>query len=157
METQEPVVPVAFAKRKARGNVRKRTLDEAEDAVSPEDAVSAAIAASGKRSKAIKGGSTFSTKKAGDDKLQTFKFASTKTLQQQGDQGATAVLETETAYDRDARCAGVIEMLLAVDLAHVIVFNKFLPVAGLFENRCFSRSKLPHQKPLMQAPLCTKA
>lgn len=95
--------PVAFVKRKARGNVRKRTLDEADEAVSPEDAVSAAIAASGKRSKAVKGGNTFTTKKDSDDKLQTFKFASTKTLQQQGDQGATAVLETETAHDRDAR------------------------------------------------------
>lgn len=102
---QEIAAPVAFVKRKPRGNVRKRTLDEAEDTISPEDAVSAAVVASGKRSKAIKGGSSFSTKKDDDDKLQTFKFASTKTLQQQGDQGATAVLETETAYDRDARYA----------------------------------------------------
>ena len=115
---KEAGAPVSFVKRKARGNVRKRSLEEADDAVSPEDAVSAAIAASGKRSKAVKGGSTFTTKKDDDDKLQTFKFASTKTLQQQGDQGATAVLETETAYDRDARYA-----LVGTDCSHGAALN----------------------------------
>lgn len=103
MDAADPE-PVAFVKRKPKSNVRKRTLDETEDGVSAKDAISAAIAASGKRSKAVKGGTAFTTKREDDDdRHQTFKFASSKILQQQGDQGATAVLETETAHDRDAR------------------------------------------------------
>ena len=95
--------PVAFVKRKSKGNVRKRPLEETEEPANPQAAVAAAIAASGKRSKAVKGVNAFSTKKNDDDKLQTFKYSSSKMLQQQGDQGATAVLETETQHDRDAR------------------------------------------------------
>lgn len=95
--------PVAFVKRKSKGKVRKRPLEETEDSADPQAAVAAAIAASGKRSKAVKGVNAFSTKKNDDDKLQTFKYSSSKMLQQQGDQGATAVLETETQHDRDAR------------------------------------------------------
>ena len=100
--------PVAFVKRKSKGNVRKRTLDETEEPADPQAAVSAAFATSGKRSRAVKGGTAFSTKKDDDDKLQTFKYSSSKTLQQQSDQGATAVLQTETQHDRDARYAGVL-------------------------------------------------
>ena len=95
--------PVAFVKRKSKGNVRKRPLEETEEPADPQAAVAAAIAASGKRSKAVKGVNAFSTKRNDDDKLQTFKYSSSKMLQQQGDQGATAVLETETQHDRDAR------------------------------------------------------
>lgn len=95
--------PVAFVKRKSKANVRKRPLEETEEPADPQAAVAAAIAASGKRSKAVKGVNAFSTKKNDDDKLQTFKYFSSKMLQQQGDQGATAVLETETQHDRDAR------------------------------------------------------
>ena len=95
--------PVAFVKRKSKGNVRKRQLEETEESVDPQAAVAAAIAASGKRFKAVKGVNAFSTKKEDDDKPHTFKYSSSKTLQQQGDQGATAVLETETQHDRDAR------------------------------------------------------
>lgn len=92
-----------FVKRKAKGNVRKRTLNESEESADPQAALSAAIAASTKRAKAVKGGTAFSTKKDDEDKLQTFKFASDNRLQQQSDQGATAVLQTETQHDRDAR------------------------------------------------------
>ncbi len=94
---------VVFVKRKSKGNVRKRTLDEADEPSDPQAAIAAAIAASGKRSKAVKGGRAFSTKKDDDDKLQTFKYSSSNMLQQQSDQGATATLETETQHDRDAR------------------------------------------------------
>ena len=100
--------PVAFVKRKSKGNVRKRPLDETEEPADPQAAISAAVAASGKRSRAVKGGTAFSTKKDDDDKLQTFKYSSSKTLQQQSDQGATAVLQTETQHDRDARYVGVL-------------------------------------------------
>ena len=99
----ENPAPVAFVKRNSKGNVRKRSLAEAEEPADPQAALAAAMAASGKRAKAIKGGTAFSTKKNDDDKLQTFKYSSSKALQQQGDQGATAVLETETQHDRDAR------------------------------------------------------
>ncbi|KAL3142938.1 hypothetical protein ABBQ38_003223 [Trebouxia sp. C0009 RCD-2024] len=95
--------PVAFVKRKSKGNVRKRALEDTDEPADPHAALAAAIAASGKRSKAVKGVNAFSTKKNADDKLQTFKYTSSKMLQQQGDQGATAVLETETQHDRDAR------------------------------------------------------
>lgn len=95
--------PVAFIKRKSKGNVRKRALEETEEPADPQAALAAAVAASGKRSKAVKGVNAFSTKKNDDDKLKTFKYSSSKVLQQQGDQGATAVLETETQHDRDAR------------------------------------------------------
>lgn len=95
--------PVTFVKRKSKGNVRKRTLDETEEPADPQAAVSAAIAASGKRSRAIKGGTAFTTKSTDDERLQTFKYSSNNTLQQQSDQGATAVLQTETQHDRDAR------------------------------------------------------
>ena len=46
----------------------------------------------------------FSTKKATDEKLEPFTFDSSRTLQQSTDNRATATLETETAFDRDARC-----------------------------------------------------
>ena len=94
---------VTFVKRKSKGNVRKRALDETEEPADPQAAIAAAVAASGKRSKAVKGVTGFSTKKNDDEKLQTFKYPSSKVLQQQGDQGATAVLQTETQHDRDAR------------------------------------------------------
>ena len=96
-----------FVKRKAKGNVRKRTLNDHEESADPQAALSAAIAASTKRAKAVKGGTAFSTKKDDEDKLQTFKFASDNRLQQQNDQGATAVLQTETQHDRDARCGNM--------------------------------------------------
>ncbi|KAK9806809.1 hypothetical protein WJX72_003538 [[Myrmecia] bisecta] len=44
----------------------------------------------------------FSTKSSGL-RLETFKYESSRALQQQTDQGATATLETETQHDRDAR------------------------------------------------------
>ena len=94
---------VTFIKRKSKGNVRKRRLDEVEDAADLQAEVAAAVAASGRRSKAVKGGTTFSTKKDEDEKLQTFKYSSDNRLQQQTDQGATATLQTETQHDRDAR------------------------------------------------------
>lgn len=93
----------SFVRRKAKGNVRKRTLDETEEPADPQAAIAAALAASGRRSKAIKGGTAISTKKDDEEKLQTFRYASSNVLQQQSDQGATAVLQTETQHDRDAR------------------------------------------------------
>lgn len=107
---------ITFVKRKSKGNVRKRALEDTDEPADPHAALAAAIAASGKRSKAVKGVNAFSTKKNDDDKLQTFKYSSSKMLQQQGDQGATAVLETETQHDRDARWAGSSNVLGNVNL-----------------------------------------
>jgi len=47
----------------------------------------------------------FSTKAQNGDKLEVFKFESSKQLQQTTDQGATRTNEAETAHDRDARQA----------------------------------------------------
>lgn len=92
-----PVLTV-FPKKKNRGNLRKRPRDDDE----ADDTVSAAVStAKLKPTKAAT--ATFTTKKAEDEKLQTFKFTSNKLLQQQTDQGATRSLETETQTDRDAR------------------------------------------------------
>ena len=98
-DTDTPALAI-FPKKKNRGNIRKRPRDEDE----PDGAVAVAVPAA--RMKPGKPASAaFTTKKAEDEKLQTFKFASSKTLQQQTDQGATRTLETETQTDRDARCA----------------------------------------------------
>ncbi len=94
-DSQTPVV-ATFSKKKNRGHIRKRTVDTDE----PGDTTDVAVTKS-KFSKA--GAAAFTTKKAEDEKLQTFKFESAKTLQQQTDQGATRSLETETQTDRDAR------------------------------------------------------
>ncbi|KAK9821001.1 hypothetical protein WJX74_000078 [Apatococcus lobatus] len=82
-------------KKKNRGNIRKRPRGEEE----PDDAIAVALPAA----KSKPGKPAFTTKKAEDEKLETFKFASSKTLQQLTDQGATRTLETETQTDRDAR------------------------------------------------------
>lgn len=49
----------------------------------------------------------FSTKAQNGDKLEVFKFESSKQLQQTTDQGATRTNEAETAHDRDARQASL--------------------------------------------------
>jgi hypothetical protein len=94
---------VAFAKKQRRGNMRKRAADDTEPAqlatVSEESDVV-------RKQKASRGDNpmAFSTKKATDEKLEPFTFDSSRTLQQSTDNRATATLETETAFDRDARC-----------------------------------------------------
>lgn len=86
--------------------MRKRAAEqEDEGEQDPAAAIAAATVAAAKRSKAAKGGSTFATRRDEDDpKLRTFNFESSNALQQHSDMGATAVLETETQHDRDARC-----------------------------------------------------
>ena len=53
------------------------------------------------------GAMAFTTRHTGEDQLRPFNFSSSRTLQQTTDQGATATLETETAFDRDARWVGI--------------------------------------------------
>ena len=95
--------------------MRKRAAEqEDEGEQDPAAAIAAATVAAAKRSKAAKGGSTFATRRDEDDsKLRTFNFESSNALQQHSDMGATAVLETETQHDRDARCDSKLHMLIA--------------------------------------------
>lgn len=99
-----PQPVVSFAKKQRRGNMRKRAADDTEPAqlatVSEESDVV-------RKQKASRGDNpmAFSTKKATDEKLEPFTFDSSRTLQQSTDNRATATLETETAFDRDARCS----------------------------------------------------
>lgn len=53
------------------------------------------------RARAKKDGLAFST--ADKKESAVFKFEASRLLQQQGDQGATKTIETETEFDRDAR------------------------------------------------------
>ena len=54
----------------------------------------------------------FSTKAQNGDKLEVFKFESSRQLQQTTDQGATRLNEMETAHDRDSRQANPPPLLL---------------------------------------------
>lgn len=80
------------AKRKNRGNIRKRPAD-----VDGEDGGAVVQKAQRQRESAL----AFTTKR--DDKTEVFKFESTGTLQQLNDDNATRQLETETEEDRDTR------------------------------------------------------
>jgi RING finger protein 113A len=100
-EAPQPVV--TFAKKQRRGNLRKRAADDtgsAQLATVPDD--SSVI----RKQKALRPDNpmAFSTKKPVDEKLEPFTFESSRTLQQSTDDRATATLETETEFDRDARC-----------------------------------------------------
>jgi hypothetical protein len=86
--------PVGFARRKNRGNLRKRAAEE--------DGDDAETGVMRKAQKAKDAPLAFTTKR--EDKFETFKFESSNVIQQAtGDQGATRQLETETQHDRDAR------------------------------------------------------
>ena len=86
--------PAGFARRKNRGNIRKRGAEDDAEDTSETGVVK-------KAQKAKDAPLAFTTKK--EDKFETFKFESSNLLQQSGDQGATRQLETETQHDRDAR------------------------------------------------------
>lgn len=103
--------PVGFAKRRNRGvaNIRKRAEDEEQqDGEGQDDEASVQ-----RRSKAQRGDPVaFSTKRAVDGaqdgegiKDIRFTYDSNRGIQQQHDARVTGMLETETATDRDARCA----------------------------------------------------
>ena len=94
-----PAPAAGFVKRsKDRGNVRKRGAEEPAEVEEP--------AAVERRAKVQKDAPmAFSTKANEQGRGRTFRYESSRTLQQVDDQGATAALETETAFDRDARYA----------------------------------------------------
>lgn len=97
---------MAFAKKQRRGNIRKRAADDSEPAQLATQPEESSVV---RKQKAAKADNplAFSTKKPADDKLEPFTFESSRTLQQSTDNRATATLETETAFDRDARCGGI--------------------------------------------------
>lgn len=112
--TSAPEQPAAgFAKRKNRGNIRKRPAEDAAPAATADgaadgDADTTAVAA--RRAKAARDMPlAFSTRREGDGdagagpRLETFKYESAPTLQQANDMGATAGNQQETSFDQDAR------------------------------------------------------
>lgn len=86
---------MAFAKRKNRGNFRKRAAEEEEAA--GDDGGGVVRKAQRTRDAPL----AFSTKR--EDRQELFMFESSNTVQQQGDGGATRGNEQETEHDRDAR------------------------------------------------------
>ena len=86
--------PKPVFQRKARGNIRKRAA---------EDADGEATAPVVKAPKTAAAAVSFTTKRGDGSKLTPFTFEGDRTVQQQTDQGLTKTLETETAFDRDAR------------------------------------------------------
>ncbi len=103
--TGEPATAPAVLRKASRnrGNIRKRPVAD-EAAESGADSAGDDGIGVMRPPKAPKiGALAFSTKQTGDDQVRPFKFASSRTVQQTTDQGATATLETETQFDRDAR------------------------------------------------------
>lgn len=90
--------PVAVSKRRQRNNIRKRPAPESFDG--DEEGEGGAVAHRPKQQKSFE----FSTRKD-EKKDEMFALRGSRTFQQVGDQGATRMLETETEYDKDARCA----------------------------------------------------
>lgn len=103
-ETAAPAVapaaaPVTMKQRKNRGNLRKRgTEDEATAAQAEDDQTAVVRKAKQQRGEPL----AFSTKKDGSQDVAVT-FASTAAALAARDESATRALETETAYDRDAR------------------------------------------------------
>lgn len=88
---------VAFAKRRNRGNIRKRPAADDVDDDQQDEANAVVRKAQVQKDNPL----AFTTKK--DDKFQTFKYESSRNIQQQTDMGATKEVETETQHDRDGR------------------------------------------------------
>lgn len=117
------------AGRKNRGNIRRRPRDDDE-----EDSEAGPVGApqAAKKVKVGKDASmVFSTKRQGE-KMETFKFSSSRALQQQTDQGATNTLETETQFDRDAR---------------LVLIN--IEVPNLYKTICILSSWTPIEKDIL--------
>lgn len=89
--------PVAFVKRKNRGNFRKRAAEGEEGGGGADDGGVVRKAARRPGDAPL----AFSTKR--EDRAEMFKFESSGTLQQAGDGGATRANEQETEHDRDGR------------------------------------------------------
>ena len=92
-ESVKVTVPLVVFKKRSRANVRQRESG-GDDA--PDDTDISKKLKSDTRGKA-----QFTTKTT--DTAVRFAYEGTGEIQEQGDQGATRMLETETAYDQDAR------------------------------------------------------
>jgi RING finger protein 113A len=89
-------VPVGFAKRKNRGNMRKR--DVGDGAEENEDSTQVVRKAKQQRGDPL----AFSTKKEDKDEV-LFKYEGSRALPKERDDLATGTLNTETEFDRDGR------------------------------------------------------
>jgi hypothetical protein len=95
-----PSVQGGFKQRKNRGNMRKRPTEDEQDAAEEETAVV-------RKQKQQRGDPlAFTTKQEGKRDDVAVTFASIAGSLAAKDTTATRELETETAYDRDARCGG---------------------------------------------------
>jgi len=95
----EPAAPGGFKQRRSRGNIRKRAVDASDD---EQDATQIV-----RKGKHLKGDPlAFSTKKDAKEEVN-LTFESNKALQSSASNDATRHLQTETEFDRDARCVGV--------------------------------------------------
>ena len=92
--------PVGFAKRKSRGNIRKRAADEEGQAAADGDGDGGGSVVR-KAAKQKESSMAFTTKRT--NRAELFAFESNNAVQQARDSGATATNEQETAHDRDAR------------------------------------------------------
>ncbi|KAK9837162.1 hypothetical protein WJX81_007360 [Elliptochloris bilobata] len=100
-----------FAKRKNRGNIRKRPAEDNSSSAAADGATgdeSAAVAA--RKARAMKEAPlAFTTRRDGGGdagvgpRLEAFKYESARTLQQASDMGATRGNQQETSFDQDAR------------------------------------------------------
>ena len=147
-----------------RGNIRKRpAADEAADSVA--DGAGGDEGSVMRPPKAPKaGGFAFTTRQTNDDQMRPFKFASSRTVQQTTDQGATATLETETQFDRDARfvivystsditraCSSCVAMLRRASRRHGYRFaERPLLVAGRCGRRYWPKPTRTQRRPVHQ-------
>ena len=102
-----------FARRKNRGNIRKRPAEDAAPAVAVDNAADGdadVTAVAARRAKVARDAPlVFSTRREGDGdagggpRLEAFKYESARTLQQASDMGATHGNQQETSFDQDAR------------------------------------------------------
>lgn len=95
--------PANAAKRKNRGNLRKRPAADSDEepGAGPSNQDGAGTEAIRRAQKPREAPLAFTTKR--EDKVETFKFESSGAAQIKNDGGATRALETETEFDRDNR------------------------------------------------------
>ncbi|KAH9625234.1 hypothetical protein KSS87_004515 [Heliosperma pusillum] len=106
IEKNKPEQVCSFFRKPVKNkNIRKRTIDENEDDDGDEKSASA-LARNAKRPSKPDNKLYFSTgssKQPAKESAEVFQYESSKMIQVQNDSKATATLETETDYSRDAR------------------------------------------------------
>ena len=167
-QTPQAASSTGFMKKsRNRGNIRKRQLDGGPAVDTEEGPPSTAAPALARRVKLPKAEASmaFTTRKTNDDRAAPFQFTSSRNLQQTTDQGATATLETETAFDQDARWLPCLPHLRTPGVCHAspillpppprcsllfIFVGSFPGVANGWDVCSFSELLFNPQLPLLQ-------